>query len=135
MGGRRLVTLEDSTVIGAAEFPFSKPFRRRTAAPIIPPVTVVVTAGLTAIVGGSGSFLEEAYLGAGSVWQSDDGNTRTHFWVQSLAVLSCSLRSDRYRLAICGTRGSRGFGSVSSDESDRITLYNDRAGDQARFNN
>lgn len=50
--------------------------------------------------------------------------------VHSRAVLSCFVRLRRYSVAIEGTRGSFGFGSVRREESERITLNKDNAGDQ-----
>ena len=34
---------------------------------------------------------------------------------------------------MAGTSGSAGFGSVSRDDRERMTLYSDKAGDQAFF--
>lgn len=44
-----------------------------------------------------------------------------YFLVHSLAVDSYRARSVLYRLAISGTRGSSGFGSVRSEQIERRT--------------
>uniref|UniRef100_A0A0A9D8W3 Csu456(Uce) n=1 Tax=Arundo donax TaxID=35708 RepID=A0A0A9D8W3_ARUDO len=45
-----------------------------------------------------------------------------YLWVQVLAVFSYLCRSVLYMWAISGTRGSSGFGSVSSEQIDSNTL-------------
>lgn len=59
--------------------------------------------------------------------------TKTHSSTHSFAVASCFFRFDLYSCAIEGTSGSPGFGSVRSEDRDRMTLYSERAGDQAFF--
>lgn len=55
------------------------------------------------------------------------------FAVSSRARLLKTGRFWRYCLAISGTKGSFGFGSVNKLERDSTTLNSDRAGDQAAF--
>jgi len=54
---------------------------------------------------------------------------RAYSSVQCLALLSCCFLFLTYSVAIEGTSGSCGFGSVSMDERDKMTLNIDRAGD------
>jgi len=62
---------------------------------------------------------------------ADGGETpgRAYSSVQCLALLSCCFLFLTYSVAIDGTRGSWGLGSVSNDERDKITLNIERAGD------
>lgn len=53
--------------------------------------------------------------------------------VHSRAVLLCCSRLRVYSLAIEGTSGSLGLGSVSKEDRERTTLNIDRAGDQLCF--
>jgi len=46
----------------------------------------------------------------------------TYSLTQARAVSSCCFLFVRYSDAILGTRGSEGFGSVRSEERDRMTL-------------
>lgn len=48
--------------------------------------------------------------------------TVTHSLTHSRAVSSCRFRFFLYSCAMLGTSGSAGFGSVRSEESERITL-------------
>lgn len=58
------------------------------------------------------------------------GGGRAYNSVQRFAVRSCCCRFRVYSVAIEGTRGSWGFGSVSSDDSESMTLKRESAGDQ-----
>lgn len=64
----------------------------------------------------------------GRIWAESvdcDGRrepTVPHNLTHSLAVASCFALFLLYSVAIAGTRGSAGFGSVRRDESERMTL-------------
>merc|ERR1719229_47245 len=56
-----------------------------------------------------------------------------YFRVHSEAVLSCCFRFFLYSVAISGTRGSSGLGSVSREQIDKSTLEIVKAGLQLSF--
>jgi len=56
-----------------------------------------------------------------------------YFLVHSNAFASCCLRLVLYSLAISGTSGSSGLGSLKSEQMDKRTLLIVSAGDQLSF--
>jgi len=57
-----------------------------------------------------------------------------YFLVHSAACLSCCFLSFLNNIAISGTRGSSGLGSVNKEQIDNNTLLIVKAGDQLSFN-
>jgi hypothetical protein len=55
---------------------------------------------------------------------------RAYFSVHSRAVLSCTFRLRVYCVAMEGTSGSFGLGSVRREDKESMTLNRDKAGDQ-----
>lgn len=70
-----------------------------------------------------------ATLGGGGDLRGGETPGRAYSSVQCFAVLSCCFLFLTYSVAIDGTSGSCGLGSVSNEESDSMTLNIERAGD------
>lgn len=68
-------------------------------------------------------------VGSDVDWGDGDGG-RAYSSVQRFAVRSCCARLRVYSVAIEGTNGSCGLGSVRSDDRESMTLKRDNAGDQ-----
>ena len=56
-----------------------------------------------------------------------------YFLVHSAAILSCNFLSRLHNIAISGTSGSSGFGSVNNEHMDSNTFDIVNAGDQLSF--
>lgn len=80
---------------------------------------------------GAGTRAENVDVDAmGGVGAGTDVGDRAYNSVHLWAVRSCCTRFRIYSVAIEGTRGSCGLGSVRRDERESITLKSDNAGDQ-----
>ena len=76
---------------------------------------------------------ETVFINVIYTWSKTPNQPMAYFWVQLRAVASYLVLSVLYMWAISGTRGSSGFGSVSSEQMESSTLEMVSAGLHCSF--